>query len=329
MEKQPYEILNFQDIEYSNAVLIEKPLDQVKQFSDDMNSVVIIREPFAYFDAMLTCYLNEKKSLLFTKEIIKKMEKYDGERFLTWLDSLSFIPFYNPQSYFLDLRKRIASVKKNLEYFDYVVPYESIEEFTTHLSSGLQIRPGKEKTMRFSLAQHKGHPLVEKFIGKDIVLYEQVQALWELQRSHGYLSLKVLKRPEETSVVSQRSISKRRIRGVVSHITSKTIVGWASVKGREKNVKVRVYRNGKYLGEAIANKMRPAIKESGKHPTGYCGFKMQFEKETFCEKDHIEVKVMPEEFVLPLGKPSQKFLKGTGSEGKPLHVRVDDTEHEK
>jgi len=116
------------------------------------------------------------------------MKKLDNEAFLKWLETLNFIPFYNPQTFQLDTCKRSSVAIENLESFDYVVPYEEIDTFLENISSDITISKEEEEENKllFALDAQRENKLVKKFIGKDIELYERSLKLWELVKTNNF-----------------------------------------------------------------------------------------------------------------------------------------------
>ena len=186
------EVHNFQNLTMENAIVMSIPLKEAKAEEADLFSVVFVRDPYAYFDALLFDYLTHKRSLLFTQDIINNMKKFDNETFLQWFKTLNFIPFYNPQTFQLDSKKRTATALENLESFDYVVPYEEIDIFLKNVSPDITISRGKEEKLLFSFSSQRENVLTEEFIGKDMELYERSVELWELVKKNNFKPLRSL-----------------------------------------------------------------------------------------------------------------------------------------
>ena len=144
------EVHHFQNLTIENATLSDHPLTQAKEVKKDLLTLVFVRDPYAYFDTLLFDYLKHKRSLLFTQDIINNMKKLDNEAFLKWLETINFIPFYNPQTFQLDISKRSLSAIENLESFDYVVPYEEIDIFLKNTSLDISIHQKDEEKLLFS-----------------------------------------------------------------------------------------------------------------------------------------------------------------------------------
>jgi len=299
------EVHHFQNLIIENATLSEHPLTQAKEVKKDLLTIVFVRDPYAYFDYLLFDYLKHKKSLLFTQDIINNMKKLDNEAFLKWLETINFIPFYNPQTFQLDISKRSLTAIKNLESFDYVVPYEEIDIFLENISSDITISKKEENKFIFSLDTQKDNKLIKKFIGKDIELYERSLELWQLVKKNNFKPLRTLIKRKKPQVEKQK---KNNYEGVVGLITANSIVGWVYHKEKPGNMVISIYKNGVFLRLLKADIMREDLKKQQIHPTGICGFEAIFNEPTFKKGDKIEVKVVPDKTMLPLGKNVKKFL---------------------
>jgi len=301
------EIHNFQSLTIKNASMTDHPLREAKEIRKDLLTVVFVRNPYAYFDTLLFEHLKEQKSILFTQDIINNMKKMDNDSFLQWLDTLNFIPFYNPQTFQLDISKRAPTAIENLESFDYVVPYEEIGTFLENISSDMSINREEEHALLFSLKTQKDNELIKKFIAKDLKLYERSLELWKLVKKNNFKPLRSLitrKKPQ----AEQQKINKYN--GLVGQITSHSIAGWVYHKEKQGNLMISIYKNGIFLRKLKADIMREDLKKQQIHPTGECGFKAIFDEATFKKGDKVEVKILPDKTVLPLGENTKRFLKG-------------------
>jgi hypothetical protein len=74
------------------------------------------------------------------------------------------------------------------------------------------------------------------------------------------------------------------------------VAGWAIGSDLAKPVEVELLVNGTSIGKMTADKLRPALKERGVHPTGHCGFVFKFgPSRQLKEGDEVAVR--------PLGEP--------------------------
>ena len=309
------EILNFQNLQIEKAKNITQPFDQAKFEDEEALTVVVIRDPYAYFDSMLFEYLSREKSILFTQDIIDHMKELDSRSFLKWLDGLNFVPFQNPQTFHLDIRKRVSEAIENLESFDYVVPYETIDTFVEKLAPNVRIVKPKETKLLFSLSSLKGNPLAEKFIGKDSELYRRSLELWEAIEENGYKMLpsllgkqRISERKKEEKKQKEQPEKMQVYKGVTGRISEKFIAGWVTHKEHPEVLTVEIYKNGQLLQAVKADKMREDLKKQQIHSTGKCGFEIRFSEETFKKGDKVEVKILPDKIDLPLGKGVKSFL---------------------
>ena len=309
------EILNFQNLKIENAKNIDKPLDQSRFEDEKALTVLFLRDPYEYFDHLLFDYLANRKSILFTQDIINHLMELDSKSFLQWLNGLNFIPFHNPQTFQLDIRKRVPEAIETLESFDYVVPYEAVDTFLEKVLPGTGIAKNEEKEFIFSLSSLKGDSLIEQFIGKDIELYKRALELWRLVEENNYSSLNSLL---ERKRISQKKKEKKKeeedlkklqkYRGTAGKISENSIAGWVFHKEDPEKVTLEIYKNGKFLFLVKADAMREDLKKQHIHPTGECGFEVHFEEATFKKGDRVEVKILPDKITLPLGKNIIEFL---------------------
>ena len=308
-------IYHFQNLDIANATLKTQPIVLWQETDETANTekkemrVVFIRDPYDYFDALLFTYLKEKRSILFTQDIINHMKKDDNKTFITWLGTINFIPLYNPQTFQLDISKKLENALTNLEQFDYVVPYEEIDLFLEKVPSNITISKKEERKLSFSMYVHKRHPLAEKFVGMDVKLYEKACELWDIVKKHDFKPLGTLIERKK-AIQNNTPSSQKKYIGVLGKITSHYIRGWVINKKNPQNAvtSVSIYKNGKFLCILKAEKMREDLKKQKIHPTGKCGFEMTFDDVTFNYGDKIEVKILPEKVNLPLGDDAKIFL---------------------
>ena len=172
MEK--LKILNFQDINFLNTETSHKPFDETILDDSDIFTVVIIRDPYEYFDQYLEyCIFNEMSPKL-KKETQKAIKRLDGISFLKWFETLHYLPLVNPQTFQLDMRKRVNIAIENLESFDYVVPYEALDTFVENVAPDLKIKKQESKHLSFSLSNLKEYNTTDSLIKKDKVLTRKV-----------------------------------------------------------------------------------------------------------------------------------------------------------
>jgi len=305
------EIHNFHNLTIENAQVTIHPLNQPKEEKKDTLSVVFVRDPYAYFDYLMFDYLEHKRSLLFTQDIINHMKEFSSKNFLHWFDTLNFIPFYNPQTFQLDSAKRLESAIDNLRSFDYVVPYDEIDSFLEKFSSELWISTENHKKLLFSLEAQKNHTLTDKLISKDLELYDESIKLWNLVKKNNFKPLRSLierKKPIDNAVSQQDSDLLQQYKGLAGKITSNSIRGWIFHKVKGETIIVSIFKNNDFVCIAKANKMREDLKRQHIHPTGECGFEVIFDLEMFKRGDKVEVKILPHNTPLPLGIDSKNFL---------------------
>ncbi|MCK5676979.1 MAG: hypothetical protein KAH72_00690, partial [Flavobacteriaceae bacterium] len=222
-----------------------------------------------------------------------------------------FIPFYNPQTFQLDSSKRLESAIDNLRSFDYVIPYDEIDSFLEKCSSDIWISTENEKKLLFSLETQKNHILIEKFIGKDLELYNESIKLWNLVKKNNFKPLRSLierKKPIDNAVSQQHFDLLQQYKGVAGRITPVSIMGWVFHKEKEETISVSIFKNNHFICIAKANKMREDLKKQHIHSTGECGFEVIFDLDMFERGDKVEVKILPHNTPLPLGNDIKNFL---------------------
>jgi hypothetical protein len=299
------EIYLFQHMQIKNATLQKNPLLEAKVHNEENMSTVFIRDPYDYFDAMLFEYLKERKSLLFTDDIIKRMETEDGIAFLKWLNTLTFLPFYNPQTFFVDARKRVDTALENLENFDYVVPYEESELFLDKVANEIQIEKESYPKLKFSIKNHKEHPLVKVFLEKDLLIYGKTLELWNKVKENDFKPLGEIIKRKTIYTALKEAIG---FKGACGNIEAKMIQGFALYKNAEKPLTLEIYNNQELIATTVADVPRPELQQQLKLSKEHCGFKIIFEEETFRKGDKVEVIIVPENIKLPIVGNAQAFL---------------------
>lgn len=277
-------ILNFQDIaiEGKNVEFINYPLRRFKRESNGIY-IVFLRRPEEY----LNCFLKNQIEKYNFFPIIKNIERLDNiENLVKYLKEKNFIPVFNPQTFCLDVRKRLPNAIKNLELFDYVVPYNEIE----HFAGEFNLKIIKPKINHKSLFDDE----IEEFIYKDTKLYKYSLTLWSMIKNNNYQSLqKILK-----------------YKGNVDNITQNIISGWAFVREAKEPCEVELYLDGEKIQVTLANIFRPDLKEKKVHPTGNCGFVFKLDDIKISEKSKLEVKIKNSNFKLKFGEKVKKYFKG-------------------
>lgn len=301
---QEIEILNFHKIKIVNAKILTKKSQCFSQDTQDNLSIVIIRNPYDYFDFQMHNLIRGKRSILFTQDIINSMKKMKGKEFLDWFKGLNFFPFYNPQISQLDMKKRVPEALENLECFDYIIPYEEIDLFLKNAPLNINISKYEEEKLIFSLGEYKEEAKI--FIEKDLVLYDKTVELWREIKDNNFKPLEEKRKAREN--LSKREEIKNRYKGVAGRITSHSIIGWAMRKDETEYVMIAIYKNGELLHETKADQVREDIKERGIHPTGRCGFHVTFDHPTFSSGDKVMVKIIPDNIILAMGSNALNFL---------------------
>jgi len=303
---QKIKILNFQNLNFLHAEASNKPFSETSFAEIDTLNVVVIRNPYAYFDDYLAHCIYNEMSLKLKNETLKAMKTLDKHSFLTWFETLNYLPLINPQTFQLDVRKRLHIAIENLESFDYVVPYEEMESFIENIAPDMKITKREKKPLSFSLFNAKESPLIQSIIEKDTILYERALQLWEQTKENDF---KPLLLPNDKKVMIEKSTpSINRYLGVVGILTTTSIAGWVINLDSEESVLIAIYKNGILIEQTLADGMRPDLQKLKKHPTGLCGFKLIFDTPTFKMKDIVEVKTIPDNVIIGLSPKAKSFL---------------------
>lgn len=272
-------------------------------------NILLIQDPCIIFNTLLHTYISDKKSILFTKDILSHKSSMESDAFLEWLDTLHFNPFYNPLTFALDNRKRVPAGTQVLEQFDYVVPYPKIELFIKNVSLDVKINPKQTEKLLFDFSAEDA--FIKPFIEKDLLLFKKSMELFELSKKHDYASLRTLikhKPKVETFEEQNKMLHQHKYKGLVGQINANSIKGWVLHTDNEASVTLELYKNETLLCTVTANEPREDIKTLHHHPTGHCGFTITFSEEIFNKEDIIKLIVLPEHIALPLSPNVRKFL---------------------
>lgn len=299
-------IHNFQDLQFPAVDSGNKPFDESTLSREDHTTVVIVRDPYAFFDRYLHhCIINTMSPTL-SRETVKMMKRLDEEAFLAWFITLNYLPLVNPQTFQLDMRKRLDLAIANLESFNYVVPYEEIDTFANSVIKSPVVSEKEKNPLAFSIANVKEQTLIETTIGKDIELYQRAKVLWEISQNHDFKPLHTL--------IENRKPRPRKKRiatyiGLVDNITDTTVVGWVfREEDHEERLEVAVYKNSTLLQKGIADIYRPGVQKLKGHATGLCGFHIRLTQHVLSAEDSIEIKVLPENRTVPLSQNAKRFF---------------------
>ncbi|MEA2048171.1 MAG: hypothetical protein U9O64_06940 [Campylobacterota bacterium] len=236
------------------------------------------------------------------KEVSRSIKKLDNEKFFTWFETLNYIPLINPQTFQLDMKKKINQAIRNLEDFDYVVPYEEYNTFLNNIDSNIVIKSDlKMDNLSFSISQLKNIELKKLFIGKDIELYEKSKELWTLIRNSQFKPLRDIIEKKWTTANHQDYV------GSVKNINATSIEGWVLKKDEAKPLEIKIYKNDILIHTTIASRPRPVVQKITGHLTDKCGFSAIFNEETFKVKDKIEVKISNTNILVELEENVKTF----------------------
>ena len=265
---------------------------------------IIFYSPLKYFDSLLSKYMYENKSLLFSEEMTVMAETKSANEFFSWLDSINFIPLYSPQTFLLDDRKRVDAAKEKLKWADYVVIEEGVEAL--HKEAGISVTydfgvNSKVPPVSLSDADLKWQ---ERFVGKDMQLYEYACELWKKIEAAGYIQLgRIIKRYKPMQNMAN-------FHGMCGGMYEKMIRGFAFNRELQEPLELEIYKNGTLLTTTVANHPRPELKEKFSLKIDKCGILVKFDKPTIQPGDKIEVVIVPENVLVPIVGSAKAFLEG-------------------
>ncbi|WP_148154687.1 hypothetical protein [Sulfurovum sp. NBC37-1] len=266
-------------------------------------SLAVVRDPYDYFAAMLDTV--SENSTLFSQDIDTALSEKSTDDFLAWLDTLNFIPLYDPQTFYLDAKKRVYVALENLESFDYVVPYEELGIFLEHFPNVFAIEKSQESSLRFSASKLKKSSLIEKFLKKDRILYSKTIELWQNIKENDF-------KPLITEVMYIPAfIPLEQVDGfkaACGNMNEKMIQGFAVNLEHETVLEIEIYRNEKFLCKLLANMPRPDIQQKFKLSSGQCGFQMNFDTPIFRKGDFVELVILPHNILIPIVGNAKAFL---------------------
>ena len=265
---------------------------------------MIFYSPQRYFDSLLSKYIYENQSLLFAEEMTMMAETKNANEFFAWLDSINFIPLYNPQTFLLDERKRVDAAKKKLEWADYVVTEEGVEAFVRE--TGISVENAfmdNSKVCPVSLAD-ADVKWQERFVGKDIQLYAYASELWEKIEANGYKQLgDIIKRYRKIEDMDD-------LHGMSGMMHETLIRGFVFNRELQEPLELEIYKNGALLTTTVANHPRPELKEKFSLKIDKCGILVKFDKPTIQPGDKIEIVIVPENVLVPIVGSAKAFLEG-------------------
>jgi len=79
--KEKIKVLNFQDLQINNVACSNKPFDETT-FDGDILKMIILRDPFEYFNDLMDHYIHTVMSPRLSKETQKAMKALESEPFL-------------------------------------------------------------------------------------------------------------------------------------------------------------------------------------------------------------------------------------------------------
>ena len=298
-----FKVLNFQNFNIDNAINCTKPFEEASFDANDL-SLVFVRNPYEYFDFYLHQCIFEEMSPKLAKQTIKMMKKLSSEEFLAWFETLHYIPLINPQTFQLNMKKKIDEALINLQCFNYIVPYEAYPVFLDNLDTDITITEAKNiKKMPFSILDAKDTPYSKHFLSKDIELYEKAHGLWQRIQENQFKPLHLeIKRNVFTD-------ASPKYEGRVRMIDASTIEGWVFKKGESDPLEIMIYKNDALLQTYRANLSRPHIKKVMGHPTDRFGFNIKFDQPTFQGSDKIEVIIVNTNVIISLEEKAKQFFK--------------------
>ena len=263
---------------------------------------VFFVHPINHFDKLLFHNIYENRSLLFSEEMAKMAEQESANDFFAWLDTLNFIPLYNPQTFLLDERKRVDAAKEKMEWADYVVIEEGVETFQNETGISVALESNSEvPPVSLADADVKWQ---KRFVGKDMQLYDYACELWEKIEAYGYKPLgEIIKRYRYIEDMDD-------LHGISGMMNETLIRGFVFDRKIQKPLELEIYKNGILLTTTVANHPRPELKEKFGLKTDKCGILVKFDKPTITPGDKIEIVIVPDNVLVPIVGSAKAFLEG-------------------
>ncbi len=292
-----FKFFNFHDLQIKNALVFNQPVNKSDFTDTDSLNVVLMRNPYDYFEYLFNYYLDNKMSQRLKNEVIMSLKTLDEEAFLEWFSTLNYIPLTNPQTFQLDIRKRLGNAIENLKMFDYIVPYEKIDNFIQLVAPHISIQKSPKNQYSFSLSQTNKSSYIKIFVEKDLQLYQEALELRDRCKTSDFKPLRDLTKKYDLAT----QINTSKYEGIVDIIKSNMVRGWTYNKETFEIPTLSIYKNGILVATAKADMVRRDIGQFIKHPSNKCGFEAIFEEDMFLPTDTIEIKIIPDNIPLKMG----------------------------
>jgi hypothetical protein len=88
------------------------------------------------------------------------------------------------------------------------------------------------------------------------------------------------------------------IKGNLDIVNGSRVVGWCIDTDHTSSLQIEIYKNGEPFSESIAQQYRPILHKRKLHPTGKCGFIVNFTENDFKDGDFITVKEKRSGFII-------------------------------
>ena len=304
-----FHIFNFHHLDIENAISSPTPFDETTFEHKEKRYGVIIQEPYSCFNNLFSYYFHHGMSPKLQKEVKKELKNRTLEAFLEWFSSLHYLPLINPQTFQLDMRKRVTVAIENLETLDYIIPYESKDDFIEYVAPELVIKEAHKDSSLFSIETLKKSDAIESFIKKDKLLYETAIALWKQSKANHFTPMHLLLAKKKQTKKQTIKEEKANYEGVVDTINASTISGWVYHKESYEPLSIGLYQNNRLIQSVETNIFRAGVKKNKNHPTGLCGFTFSLQDKPLQPKDTLTIEVIPQRVAIKLSQNAKAFFR--------------------
>lgn len=287
--------------------LTNQPLQKLGQNNDDEANVFAftMQEPLSYIFNLMNFWFSigkKKNSFNFYRYFYENASQYDLENkkevesFVEWVQKNKIKPLYSPQCAFIDPRKNVETMNTLLETkLDIFLVEEKIDVFSEWLDVELMQKNDSKSKMPFSinlLNEYAG--CFEVFLEKDIWLYGESKKYFD----------RLIKEGVQTE---EKKLMKKLCKGNIDNIGADFVTGWA-MGPTEASPLLALYINEICVDRCVADGLREDLKNSGKHPSGECGFFFKLTEDKLSSSDLIQVKFEEHDVLLNYGKKALDFV---------------------
>ena len=344
----PSEIEKLKELQsFSGHIIYPFFKNKIQKIMGEIKVITILRNPMEQLISHITYVrtLGEdsekerlKKHSNIIKKLVSKLKKTDLsspkeiENLIKWLENNKIWLFHDCQTRYLGggvehiKPINLNSAIENLKNISYVGITERLKEFMILLAikeNFKLIEYQKENVTKnrygLDINREDIRKALQPLIQYDIILYKMARERFIRDLYNTLLEEEVMNSNFQMSFINYdflfTKLMKNKIydcivRGAIDKIEEKFIQGWAiDCRNVMEAVDVYLYINNQLVMTTIAKNFRKDLKEKGIHPTGYCGFVFNLEKNNLkiTPFDDIKVKVKNHE-ILKISDNALKFF---------------------